>query len=91
MVFDRLVFGKFGGYPVIDKRVRKWKIVMNSEIIPYKRRFLYDDDEEGTDFYSYEARSHEILGKLPYNENGSGNMLSMKMRARERERRKGRK
>ena len=33
---------------------------MNSGPIPYKRRFLYD--EEGTDFYSYEARSHEILG-----------------------------
>ena len=37
---------------------------MNSEIIPYKRRFLYDDDEEGTDFYSDEARSHEILGTI---------------------------
>ena len=33
---------------------------MNSELISHKRRFLHD--EEGTDFYSYEARSHEILG-----------------------------
>ena len=55
--------GKFGDRPVIDKKVRKWKIVMNSEIIPYKRRFLYDD-EEGTEFYSYDARSHEILGTI---------------------------
>ena len=37
------------------------EIVMNSELIAYKRRLLHDD-EEGTDFYSYEASSHEILG-----------------------------
>ena len=63
-MFDRLlVFGQIWcGHLLIDKKVRKWKIVMKSEIISYKRRFLYDDDEEGTDFYSYEARSHEILG-----------------------------
>ena len=36
-------------------------IVMNSGLTPYKRRFRYDD-EESTDFYSYEACSYEILG-----------------------------
>ena len=57
---------------------------MNSGLIPYEPRFLYD--EEGTDFYSYEASSHGILGIIQ--RNGSGNASYEDEGEREKEREK---
>ena len=64
------------------------EIVMNSGLIRYKRRFLYDD-KEGTDF----TLMKPVLMKywVSYNEMGGGGAPAMKMRARERKQREGNK
>ena len=79
-------FPKFEKYRQRTKLTKseEMEIVMNSGLIPYKRRFLYDD-EEGTGFTPMKP----VLMKywVSYNEMGAGTP-AMKMRAREKEREK---